>query len=207
MPCTSIASSWAVSRLQRDLRKLRRVISVQVDKDEKSQNKLIMQTVNVHEVRCVGGCAGCKLDMFAGHGILLFARQVLVNFPETGIDAAPVQESYTPIDHISNWKENQRSAYFSKTGKHIIHHPGEVRPFPLATNEPDRFCSTFHCRISRIIVHLRAKACMQCNKIRVIPQYDNMVVTHSDCPDLYVWDFEKQENKHQKPVRLTPHCC
>lgn len=38
-----------------------------------------------------------------------------------------VQESYTPIDHITNWKENQKSAYFSKTGKHVIHHPGEVR--------------------------------------------------------------------------------
>ena len=57
----------------------------QVDKDEKTSNKLIKQTVNVHE------------------------------------------EQYAPIDHINNWKENQKSPYFSKSGKHVINHPGEVR--------------------------------------------------------------------------------
>lgn len=38
-----------------------------------------------------------------------------------------LQESYTPIDHINNWKENQKSPYFSKTDKKVINHVGEVR--------------------------------------------------------------------------------
>jgi histone-binding protein RBBP4 len=57
--------------------------SEQVDKDEKTPNKLIMQTVNIHKA------------------------------------------SYAPVDHINNWKENQKSPYFSKSAKHVIHHPGE----------------------------------------------------------------------------------
>ena len=37
------------------------------------------------------------------------------------------EEQYAPIDHINNWKENQKSPYFSKGGKQVINHPGEVR--------------------------------------------------------------------------------
>jgi hypothetical protein len=34
---------------------------------------------------------------------------------------------YTPMDHINTWKENQKSPYFAKKERKIIHHPGEVR--------------------------------------------------------------------------------
>jgi hypothetical protein len=47
-----------------------------------------------------------------------------------------VQENYTPIDHINSWKENQKSAYFSKNGKHVINHPGEVPPAGLVLCTP-----------------------------------------------------------------------
>jgi hypothetical protein len=33
---------------------------------------------------------------------------------------------------------------------------------------------------------------VQCNKIRIIQQHHRMVVTHSDCAELFLWDFDKQ---------------
>ena len=46
-----------------------------------------------------------------------------------------LQENYTPIDHINNWKENQKSPYFSKTDKKVINHIGEVRRKPCTRGD------------------------------------------------------------------------
>ena len=43
---------------------------------------------------------------------------------------------------------------------------------------------------ARATAHVLAD--VQCNKIRVVHQKARMVVTHSDCAELFVWDFEKQ---------------
>jgi hypothetical protein len=43
---------------------------------------------------------------------------------------------------------------------------------------------------------------MQCNKIREIKQHDDIVVTHSDVAEVFVWDFAKVEEG--PGVRVRP---
>lgn len=45
---------------------------------------------------------------------------------------------------------------------------------------------------------------MQCNKIRVIHQRPNVVVTHSDVPELYLWDFDRQPDLNATKARPAP---
>ena len=44
---------------------------------------------------------------------------------------------------------------------------------------------------------------MQCNKIRVVQQRPSMVVTHSDCAEVFVWDFAKQPDFSTMKVRAS----
>ena len=37
--------------------------------------------------------------------------------------------------------------------------------------------------------------CTQVNKIREVPQHPHIVVTHTDAPQLYVWNLETQPNR------------
>ncbi|XP_047339182.1 WD-40 repeat-containing protein MSI4-like [Impatiens glandulifera] len=34
------------------------------------------------------------------------------------------------------------------------------------------------------------------NRIRELPQYNNIVATHTDCPEVLIWDVEAQPNRH-----------
>ena len=40
----------------------------------------------------------------------------------------------------------------------------------------------------------------QVNKIREVPQRPQLLVTHTDAPELHVWDIERQENRHSAKV-------
>ena len=52
------------------------------------------------------------------------------------------------------------------------------------------FCST--CLQS---APLQEVMCIQVNKIREVPQHPHIVVTHTDAPQLYVWNLETQPNR------------
>ena len=45
---------------------------------------------------------------------------------------------------------------------------------------------------------------MQVNKIREVPQHPHIVVTHTDKPQLYVWNLETQPNRASDKV--APLC-
>lgn len=46
-------------------------------------------------------------------------------------------------------------------------------------------------------------AVVQCNKIMEVKQVDDVVVTHGDCEDVFVWHFERQAQANaQNKVRL-----
>ena len=49
---------------------------------------------------------------------------------------------------------------------------------------------------------LAHESCMQVNKIREVPQHPHIVVTHTDKPQLYVWNLETQPNRASDKVPL-----
>lgn len=51
-------------------------------------------------------------------------------------------------------------------------------------------------RINLISEHLLA----QVNKIREVPGYESILVTHTDAPELYVWSLERQPDRAQDRV-------
>lgn len=42
---------------------------------------------------------------------------------------------------------------------------------------------------------------LQVNKIRELPQHPTMIVTHTDAPELYVWNTQTQPNMTRDKVR------
>jgi histone-binding protein RBBP4 len=42
------------------------------------------------------------------------------------------------------------------------------------------------------------------NKIRELPQFPTIVVTHTDAAELYVWATDKQPDRSQDPVSPSP---
>ncbi len=40
------------------------------------------------------------------------------------------------------------------------------------------------------------------NKIREVPGYESIIVTHTDQPELYVWSLERQPDRAQDRVRI-----
>jgi hypothetical protein len=48
---------------------------------------------------------------------------------------------------------------------------------------------------------------LQCNKIRVIHQKPHMVITHSDCAELFLWDFQKQPDYSASKAHVRPCAC
>lgn len=42
---------------------------------------------------------------------------------------------------------------------------------------------------------------LQVNKIREVPQHPEVIVTHTDAPELYVWNTQTQPNAHRDKVR------
>jgi hypothetical protein len=46
----------------------------------------------------------------------------------------------------------------------------------------------------------------QVNKIRELPQHPEVLVTHTDAPELYVWNVDKQPNAVRGPVRGWRWC-
>ena len=63
-------------------------------------------------------------------------RRVRVRLSGSAMRMCCLQATYAPVDHINSWKENQKSPYFSKSDKHIINHPGEVRARQSDVVEP-----------------------------------------------------------------------
>lgn len=45
--------------------------------------------------------------------------------------------------------------------------------------------------------------CTQVNKIRELPQHPAVVVTHTDAPELYVWNTATQPNMTRDKVRCA----
>ena len=45
---------------------------------------------------------------------------------------------------------------------------------------------------------------VQVNKIREVPGHSDVVVTHSDCKELYVWHTERQPSRPQA-LQVLPH--
>lgn len=43
---------------------------------------------------------------------------------------------------------------------------------------------------------------MQVNKIREVPQHPHIVVTHTDKPELYVWNLDTQPNRASDKVNI-----
>jgi histone-binding protein RBBP4 len=41
------------------------------------------------------------------------------------------------------------------------------------------------------------------NKIREVPQHPEVIVTHTDAPELYVWNTQTQPNAQRDKVRGT----
>lgn len=41
----------------------------------------------------------------------------------------------------------------------------------------------------------------QVNKIREVPGFESIIVTHTDAPELYVWSLERQPDRAQDRVR------
>jgi hypothetical protein len=41
---------------------------------------------------------------------------------------------------------------------------------------------------------------LQVNKIREVPGYESIIVTHTDAPELYVWSLERQPDRAQDRV-------
>ncbi len=50
-------------------------------------------------------------------------------------------------------------------------------------------------------------AYIQVNKIREVPQHPHIVVTHTDKPELYVWNLETQPNRASDQVSSAHRCC
>lgn len=44
---------------------------------------------------------------------------------------------------------------------------------------------------------------VQCNRIIDIKQVEDMVVTHSDCADVFVWDFAKQAPFQSQSAKVS----
>jgi hypothetical protein len=67
------------------------------------------------------------------------------------------------------------------------------------------------CRLESKLVQSRLMAkswngqcvlsCMQVNKIREIPAHPQLVVTHTDAPEVFVWNVDKQPTRNKSHVR------
>lgn len=58
-----------------------------------------------------------------------------------------------------------------------------------------------HCNVLPCI-QMRS-AYLQVNKIREVPQHPHIVVTHTDKPELYVWNLETQPNRASDQVSFS----
>jgi hypothetical protein len=69
--------------------------------------------------------------------------------------------------------------------------------FPLGKdNQP--YVPTFSFRIRQLY---------QVNKIREIPQYPSLIVTHTDAPEVLLWNVEKQQHRPREKVRWCTAGC
>ncbi|WOL20403.1 hypothetical protein Cni_G29208 [Canna indica] len=86
-----------------------------------------------------------------------------------------VKPRVAAAEHISQFSEEARSP-FVKKHKTIIH-PGEV-------NNDWKISSSL------------MSGFVQVNRIRELPQNSNIIATHTDSPDVLIWDVEAQPNRH-----------
>ncbi|ONM38808.1 WD-40 repeat-containing protein MSI4, partial [Zea mays] len=82
-----------------------------------------------------------------------------------------VKPRVAAAEHISQFNEEARSPFVKKY-KTIVH-PGEM--------------------VDALFVFL---PCKQVNRIRELPQNSKIIATHTDSPDVLVWDVEAQPNRH-----------
>ena len=83
--------------------------------------------------------------------------------------------------------------------------------FVLPTSQHPRTSGDLHDVLSvlrhtvllmRLQPDLACEVCMQVNKIREVPQHPHIVVTHTDKPQLYVWNLETQPNRASDKATL-----
>lgn len=51
--------------------------------------------------------------------------------------------------------------------------------------------------------HIHSHTRTQVNKIREVPMYPGVVVTHTDAPELFVWSIDQQPNRAGEKVRTV----
>ncbi|CAN4084801.1 unnamed protein product [Withania somnifera] len=104
-----------------------------------------------------------------------------------------------PIVEQGSLKNRQRLYLSEQTDKSvpntlIIANCDVVKPRVAAENHITNFneeaCSPF-VKKHKTIIHPG-----EVNRIRELPQYKNIVATHTDGPDVLIWDNEAQPNKH-----------
>ena len=109
------------------------------------------------------------------------------------------------------WQEFNRSSYIKE--HRIVHHPGEVRQPGKGSWTRGRIQegderNTVRAlgaqgMASRRAFFLHVHTCPhlpQVNKIREIPQHPDLVVTHTDSPEVYLWNMEKQPSRSRDKV-------
>lgn len=136
------------------------------------------------------------------------------------------QPRVAAAESVSGFKEVHASPYFKPHT--VILHPGEVRLEHMhALREGCRF---FFPRVCYVVaaccvclavcyvvvvrgMYTHAAACLrieelqhcvpQVNKIRELPQHPNIVITHTDAPELFVWSTDQQPNRaSEQKVRM-----
>jgi hypothetical protein len=63
-----------------------------------------------------------------------------------------------------------------------------------------------HSTKSTQVIFKSVGCVLQVNKIRELPQHPAIIVTHTDAPELYVWNTVTQPNMTRDQVRHSPGC-
>ncbi|TVU35359.1 hypothetical protein EJB05_17245 [Eragrostis curvula] len=150
---------------------------------------IAIELMNIHfcrlERKHYGGdiCGGRSLSKLPTRIVSAFtylSRQVHVqtdgSMPNTLVIAncEVVKPRVAAAEHISQFNEEARSPFVKKY-KTIVH-PGEVKTVTI-------FISV---QLELYIV----------NRIRELPQNSKIIATHTDSPDVLIWDVEAQPNRH-----------
>lgn len=93
------------------------------------------------------------------------------------------QRLYASEQRGSDCEENRIVVYTVHVNRPYI-----TAPENLLVNEGTK--STFFSRSVKEILHPRGEV----NKIRESPVHANLLATHSDCPEVFVWNVDRQPN-------------
>jgi hypothetical protein len=83
-------------------------------------------------------------------------------------------------------------------------HAQSHRSMHKHAHSPTQMCTRFLHLSPSLRTHSLRPAwhpLLQVNKIRELPQHPEVLITHTDAPELYVWNIDKQPNRIRGPVR------